>query len=650
MIALLQSLLRGGFMQAEALFNRAFGDRLNPFYHLGSICFFLFWIVAGSGLYLYAFFDTSVVGAYQSVEALTHRQWYAGGLLRSMHRHASDAMVLLMLLHALRYFAFDRLRGFRSFSWLTGIALIWLVYVSGINGYMLPWDRLAQYVTVASFEWLDWLPTFGGALIRNFMYPESVNDRLFSLLSFIHIGVPLLVLLLMWVHVQRVPKAQTQPPRPIALGVSAMLLVLALLQPVLSQGGAADLASEVQSVALDWLILPIYPLLDAWPASAVWALVTALTGLLAALPWLAARRPSAVGQLRMQMHPGACEVMLRPGETVLEAGLRAGLSLPYECRNGGCGLCLCTVLNGRVDQGPFQPAVLSAEQRAEGQALMCCAMPLEDVEIEVPVPSLDSDGSSAMPEYTARVQRMEKLGPAVMRVWLALPTGQSLEFGAGQYLNIILEDGARRAFSFANAPHDNVLIELHVRRIPGGRYTTHVFEGMQVGDEVRFEGPCGTVFTHPRLRSPGDDQGETPAIAASASRPLLLIAGATGFAPIKSILEDAFHRGIARRMVLYWGVREPSDCYLLELAETWQQQHSNFSVVAVLSEPESALEWRGRTGLVHEAVLTDFPDLRGVDVYVCGSVQMVEHAVPDFLTHGLSAEACFTDAFHAAAR
>ncbi|MGE4071310.1 MAG: 2Fe-2S iron-sulfur cluster-binding protein [Lysobacterales bacterium] len=647
MIAKLQSLLRAGFMRAEALFNRAFGDRLNPYYHLGSICFFLFWIVAGSGLYLYAFFDTSVVGAYQSVEALTQHQWYAGGVLRSVHRYASDAMVLLMLLHALRHFAFDRLRGFRSFSWLTGIALIWLVYVSGINGYMLPWDRLAQFVIVGSFEWIDGLPGFGGTLIRNFIYPESVNDRLFSLLSFIHIGVPLLVLLLMWVHVQRVPKAQTQPPRPIALGVSAMLLLLALLQPVFSQGGTADLATEVQTVALDWLILPIYPLFDAWPASAVWALVISLTGLLTALPWLAARRSSAAGQLRMQLHPGTHEVLLRPGETVLEAGLRAGLSLPYECRNGGCGLCLCTVLNGRIDPGPFQPAALSAEQRAQGQALMCCAMPLEDVEIEIPVSSLDPDGTGAMRVYTARVQRMEKLGPAVMRVWLALPVGQSLDFGPGQYLNIILEDGARRAFSFANAPHDNALIELHFRLIPGGRYTTHVFEQMRIGDEVRLEGPCGTVFAHPQPSPPGNLSDAT---TTGAGRTLLLIAGATGFAPIKSILEDAFHRGIGRRMVLYWGVRAPSDCYLLDLAEAWQRQHPNFSVVPVLSEPELAPAWPGRTGLVHEAMLADFPDLRGVDVYVCGSVKMVEHAVPEFLAHGLGAEACFTDAFHAAAR
>jgi NAD(P)H-flavin reductase/ferredoxin len=628
MIATLQSGLRWLFMRAEALFNRAFGDALNPFYHLGSISFFLFWLVAASGLYLYAFFDTSVTGAYESVQSLTHGQWYLGGILRSVHRYASDAMVVLMLIHLVRHFAFDRMRGFRSFSWLTGIALIWLVYVSGINGYMLPWDKLAQFVIVASFEWLDWLPSFGGTLIRNFIYPESVNDRFFSLLSFIHIGAPLLVLLLMWVHVQRVPKASTQPPRPIAIGVSAMLLAMALLQPVLSQGGAADLAVEVQSVNLDWFLLPIYPLLYDWPLGAVWALVTAITLLLALVPWLGARRRSGQHLFQLAMHPGNRQVAARAGETLLEAGLRAGLALPYECRNGGCGVCVCSVLNGRVDQGAFQPAALTAEMRAQGKALMCCAMPLEDVEIEVPVESLDLSGEPTVSEYSAKVERMERLSESVIRLWLALPGGQRVDFAAGQYINIILGDGARRAFSFANAPHDNALIELHVRLIPGGRWTTHVFTAMQVGDEVRFEAPLGRFTLH------------------AGARPILLIAGATGFAPIKSIVEDAFHRGVQRPLQLYWGVRDPRDLYLIELAERWQREHANFKVIPVLSEPDATPGWSGRTGLVHEAMLADHPDLSGFEVYVCGSVQMVDSAVPAFLKQGLGADACFSDAFN----
>ena len=157
--------------------------------------------------------------------------------MRSIHRYASDGMVLTMLIHMARHFAFDRLRGFRWFSWMTGVALIWLVYVSGINGYMLPWDKLAQFVVVGSFEWLDWLPIFDGALIRNFIYQASVNDRFFSLLSFIHLGLPLLVLLLMWIHVQRVPKAATNPPQPLMIALLLSMLALALVKPALSQAG-----------------------------------------------------------------------------------------------------------------------------------------------------------------------------------------------------------------------------------------------------------------------------------------------------------------------------------------------------------------------------------------------------------------------------
>ena len=616
-------------MRAEALFNRAFGDRLNPLYHLGSISFFLFWIVSGTGLYLYAFFDTSVAGAYASVEALTHGQWFAGGLLRSIHRFASDAMVLTMFFHALRHFAFGKLYGFRWFSWVTGVALIWLIYVAGANGYMLPWDRLAQFVTVASFEWMDALPGFGGTLIRNFIYPASVSDRLFSLLVFIHIGVPLLALLMMWVHVQRVPKASTQPPRPIAISLCLMLLAMALALPVLSQGGAAQLDSEPTLLALDWFLLALYPLVYHWPPLVVWAGVVGATLLLLALPWLRWRPTgaalSAGKALRLTVHPGAVALDARRGETLLEAGLRAELPLQYDCRNGGCGLCVCTVLNGRFDHGPFQQAVLSDAMRARGQALMCCAVPLEDLEFEVESLAPVGAGPAALQSYTGRVVRMEPLGPDVMRVMVALPEGRRIDFVAGQYINIVLDDGQRRAFSFANAPQGQALIELHVRLVPGGRFTTHVFERMQVGDALQFEGPLGR-FT-----------------LSESERPILFVAGATGFAPIKSIVEDAFARGIRRPMRLYWGVRKRADLYLLDLAEQWQREHDNFQVVPVLSEADAS--WSGRRGLVHEAMLEDYPDLSGHEVYACGSVKMVESAVPDFLAQGLGQDFCFTDAF-----
>ena len=631
MIGRAQRLLRWFFMHAEALFNRAFGDRLNPLYHLGAISFFLFWIVAATGLYLFIFFDTSVSGAYRSVEALTHGQWFAGGIARSVHRYASDAMVVTMLIHMLRYFAFDRLRGFRWFSWVTGVALIWLVYVAGVNGYMLPWDQLAQFVITASFEWLDWLPSFGGALMRNFIYPTSVSDRFFSLLVFVHIGVPLITLLLMWVHVQRVPKATTQPPRPIAHSLLLTLLVLSLVQPVVSQGGAARLDVAPTALQLDWFLLVLLPLLYAWPLGAVWALVGATTALLLALPWLPLRRRRGAGRpLHLTVHPGAVSVPVRSGETILEAGLRADLPLRYDCRSGGCGLCLCTVLGGRIEHGAFQGAVLTESMRSRGQALMCCAVPLEDVEIEVE--ALAPSGGGAVRQHVARVVRMEDLAADVKRVMLVLPAGERLDFAAGQYFNVVLEDGQRRAFSFANAPHDDALIEMHVRLIPGGRFTTHVFTRMAVGDTLRLEGPLGQ-FT---LRE--------------SERPILFIAGATGFAPVKSMVEDVFHRGLQRPMRLYWGVRQRGDLYLLALAEKWQREHANFSLVPVISEGAPGDGWTGRRGLVHEAILADYPDLRGHEVYACGSMKMVETAVPAFIAQGLGESFCFSDAFVPAAR
>lgn len=624
-----QMLLQWLFLRVEGLFNAAFGDRINPLYHLGAITFFLFWVVGVSGLYLYAFFETGLSEAHSSVLSLTHDQWFAGGIMRSVHRYASDAMVLTMLLHMLRYFAFDLYHGFRWFSWMTGVVLIWLVYASGINGYMLPWDQLAQYVTLASFEWLDWLPSFGGTLMRNFIYTSSVGDRFFTLLSFMHLGLPLVVLMVMWIHVQRVPKARTTPPRPIVAGLLLSLLVLSLVQPVHSQGGAADMAAAITRIELDWFYLTIFPLLTEWPLGRVWLLVMVGTLVVAVLPWW----PPRLRRGEKRMHQvvvhgatgGASQFRLREGETILDAGLREGLALPYECRNGGCGLCLCSVEHGSIEHRPYQRSALSDAQKARGQALMCCAVPRSDVVIVVE--GFEGASASVATEHSGKVVGMERLSEDVMRVLIALPDGETLDFTAGQYIDILLEDGQRRAFSFANPPHAKDLIELHVRLVPGGRFTTHVFEGMQVGDTLRFEGPRGS-FT---LRD--------------SAHPILFVAGATGFAPIKSIVEDAFHRGVQRPMRLYWGVRQRKDLYMLALAERWQREHPQFSVVPVLSAPAPGDDWTGRTGLVHEAMLADFADLSGHEVYICGSVKMVETAVPAFIAQGLGEEACFSDAF-----
>ncbi len=286
---------------------------------------------------------------------------------------------------------------------------------------------------------------------------------------------------------------------------------------------------------------------------------------------------------------------------------------------------MCTVLHGTVDHGAYQPGVLTEAMRAQGKALMCCATPLSDLDIELE----HAGAQSRVPagEHVARVTGMEPLAPDVLRLTLQLPQGTSLPFRAGQYINILLDDGQRRAFSFANAPQVRDHIELHVRRIPGGRFTGQVFTQMKVGDTLRFEGPLGDFS----LRE--------------SNSPILFVAGATGFAPIKSIVEDAFARGVTRPMWLYWGVRKRADLYALALAEQWQREHGNFRVVPVLSDPDPADAWRGRTGLVHEAMLADFPDLQGHEVYVCGSVKMVEAAVPAFMAQGLGEGFCFTDAF-----
>ncbi|GAB4171614.1 MAG: hypothetical protein Fur0039_11970 [Rhodocyclaceae bacterium] len=631
MTKLLQKLLRWLFMHAEALFNAAFGDKLNPLYHLGTITFWQFWLVAASGIYLFMFADTGVHDAFESVERITHEQWWAGGILRSVHRYASDGLVLTMLIHLTRHFAYDRYRGFRWFSWGTGVILIWIAYITGINGFMLVWDRLAQFVTVATAEWFDVLPLFRGALIRNFISEGAINSRLFTLLAFIHLGAPFMMVVLMWIHVQRVPRAHVNPPRPIAIALTATFLVLAVVRPVVSVGGEANLDTVPRDLDFDWILLPVYALIYEWDPWKVWYLCWGVTAVLFLTPWLPPRlRRGAPAELHVSVHPDERTIKVRFTESILDAGLRQGLNLPFDCRNGGCGACKCTVLAGRVDPGAYQPGALSVEERAAGKVLMCCATPLEDVVIEY-VPAV-ATARVPVREYRGRVVKLERLAPDVMRVLIALPEGQTIPFKAGQYLNILLEDGSRRAFSFAIPPHAGGPIELHIRRVPGGRYTGHVFEKMKEGDEVRFEAPLGDF------------------VLRESERPIVFVAGATGFAPVKSMVEDAFHRGLRRPIYLYWGVRRPTDLYAPGLPERWARDHDNFHFIPVLSEPRPEDGWTGRTGLVHEAILADFPTLAGNEIYACGSVAMVEAILPQLREHGAEEGNCFSDAFALSAR
>lgn len=299
------------------------------------------------------------------------------------------------------------------------------------------------------------------------------------------------------------------------------------------------------------------------------------------------------------------------GETVLAAALAAGYTIPYGCRNGACGSCKGKVIEGRVDYGTHQPYTLTDGEKQAGYALFCCAKPLSDLVIDAR--EIGGAGEIPVKKLPCRVQSIERPAQDVAVIRLKLPANERLQFLAGQYLEIIMRDGKRRAYSMANPPHADDHIELHVRGMKGGAFTEYVFNTMKEKDILRFEGPLGTFF----LREDSD-------------KPMVLVASGTGFAPIKAIIEHAFQIGVTRSMTLYWGGRRPADLYLLPVAEQWQKDHSNFRVVPVVSDAQPEDAWTGRAGFVHEAVMEDFPDLSGHQVYVCGAPIVVESAHRDF--------------------
>jgi quinol-cytochrome oxidoreductase complex cytochrome b subunit/coenzyme F420-reducing hydrogenase delta subunit len=295
----LKHILRLGFERLESAFDAAFGAAWNPLYQLGALGWFYYWIVVASGIYLYIFFDTGVTQAYQSVESITHAQWYAGGIMRSLHRYASDALVVMVLIHLLREFAMDRLRGPRSFAWITGVPLLWFLYASGISGYWVVWDKLAQYVAIATTEWLDTLPFFGEPIARNFLDSSTLSGRFFTLLVFIHIAVPLIMLFLMWVHIHRHSHPRVNPPKGLAIGTLAMMIGLSLVKPALSQG-PADLATIPAVIHLDWFFLPLYPLLDRYSGLGLWIALAAGTLALMVLPWLPPKRRESIASVDLE--------------------------------------------------------------------------------------------------------------------------------------------------------------------------------------------------------------------------------------------------------------------------------------------------------------------------------------------------------------
>jgi len=297
-VTALQKPLRLFFQTVEGWLDRIFTPAWNPFHHFGALGFFYYWIVAVTGVYIYIFFDTSATAAYESVEYLTNDQWYLGGVMRTLHRYASDGLVLMMAVHIVREFAYDRYRGARWYTWVTGVPILWFVMASGITGYWLVWDELAQYVAIRTTEWLDWLPIFGEPIARNFLAPSSLDARFFTLMVFLHVAVPLFLLLFLWIHLARVTRPKINPPRGLAIGTFAMLLVAAFVDPAVSHA-SANLGMVPTRLDLDWYYLGFYPLMDVWSDRAVWGLAVTVTLTLFFLPWMPPlrRAPAAVVHL-----------------------------------------------------------------------------------------------------------------------------------------------------------------------------------------------------------------------------------------------------------------------------------------------------------------------------------------------------------------
>jgi quinol-cytochrome oxidoreductase complex cytochrome b subunit/coenzyme F420-reducing hydrogenase delta subunit len=328
--------------RVEAAFDWPFGPRCNPLRHLGAVAFFLFWVILGSGIYLYVAFDGTATGAYRSIDALSRTP--VGVLARGLHRYASDALVLVVVLHLVREWVNGRFTGARWLPWLTGVALLWLVYASGIGGYWLAWDEVAQFSLTATAEWLDWLPLFGLPVVRNFLESGQMSDRFYSLLLFLHIGVPLFLLAGMWLHIQRVVRPDVNPRRALALGTLATLAALSFFNPALSQG-PADVSATPLQLPFDWWLMFVHPLMYRTSPAATWGAVLGFTLLAAALPWLVRRPRPSVARVSLANCNGCgrCFADCPFGAVVIEPrsdGKRArgeARVIPELCT--ACGIC-----------------------------------------------------------------------------------------------------------------------------------------------------------------------------------------------------------------------------------------------------------------------------------------------------------------------
>jgi len=314
-------------------------------------------------------------------------------------------------------------------------------------------------------------------------------------------------------------------------------------------------------------------------------------------------------------------------ETILNAAIRAGVGLPYGCKNGACSSCKGLVLSGAVTHGPHQARALSAADEEIGFSLFCCARPTSDVVIEAR--EVLGIGEFPIKKLPVRVAKVEKLGDDVMLISLQLPASERLQYRAGQYIEFLLKDGKRRSYSLGNAPHLDQHLTLHIRHMPGGLFTDHVFTTLKERDILRFEGPQGSFF----LRE-------------DSKKPMVLLASGTGFAPIKAIVEQALHDKSQRPMTLYWGGRRPKDLYMHALCEQWAREIPHFNYVPVISHATVDDQWQGRSGFVHKAVMEDLPDMSAYQVYACGTPVMVEAAQAEFSALcQLPREEFYADAF-----
>lgn len=329
---------------------------------------------------------------------------------------------------------------------------------------------------------------------------------------------------------------------------------------------------------------------------------------------------------RIRILPSGRTFDVRPGESILAAALRAGLNLPHSCRGGSCMACRARVLEGEVGYPAGRPAGLLPEDEARGFALLCRAEPLGEVTIEAQEILATTD--IRIRRLPCRVEDLRRLAHDVMRLELKLPAVEPFRYLPGQYVDLLLADGRRRSFSMANPPDARNLLELHVRRVPGGEFSERVFTTLRPKDLLRLEGPLGGFFWRE-----------------ADGRESILIAGGTGFAPLKAMLRQAFESGDERRIHLYWGARARRDLYELETVAAWLGDHPRLCFTPVLSEPASGDAWAGRTGLVHRAVLEDYPTLAGRDVYMSGPPDMIEAGGTEFAASGLEPDRLFFDSF-----